>query len=148
MRLSFDHQEAYAKSLVERFRDTLGAELADGLLDSNQQTQEGINATRELVAQLKSKLDGRTETEARDLFSVADALVKKSVWIIGGDGWAYDIGYGGLDHVLASGQDVNILVLDTEVYSNTGGQASKATPRMTVRFAAAGGGGGVPGGGG
>ena len=148
MRLSFDHQQAYAKSLVERFRETLGNELADGLLNSNQETQEGINAARELVDQLKSKLGtlasgeqqaGGLRTQARDLLSVADALVKKSVWIIGGDGWAYDIGYGGLDHVLASGQDVNILVLDTEVYSNTGGQASKATSMGAVAKFAAGG---------
>jgi pyruvate-ferredoxin/flavodoxin oxidoreductase len=150
MRLSFDHQQAYARNLVERFRATIGNELADGLLNSTQETQGGINATRELVAQLKAKLNGtlasgeqpaggvRT-TEARDLLSVADLLVKKSVWIIGGDGWAYDIGYGGLDHVLASGADVNILVLDTEVYSNTGGQASKATPLGAVAKFTAGG---------
>lgn len=148
MRLSFDHQQAYAKSLVEKFRETLGNELADGLLNSNQETQEGINAARDLVGQLKSKLStlasgeqqaGGLRTQARDLLSVADTLVKKSVWIIGGDGWAYDIGYGGLDHVLASGEDVNILVLDTEVYSNTGGQASKATPMGAVAKFAAGG---------
>jgi pyruvate-ferredoxin/flavodoxin oxidoreductase len=139
MRLSFDHQKAYAKSLVDRFRETLGNELTEGVLNANQNTQEGINATRELVAQIKSKLDGRVESEARDLLGVADALVDKSVWIVGGDGWAYDIGYGGLDHVLASGQNVNILVLDTEVYSNTGGQASKATPLGAVAKFAAGG---------
>jgi pyruvate-ferredoxin/flavodoxin oxidoreductase len=145
MRLSFDHQHAYAKHLVERFRETIGDELASGLINANQETQQGINATRELVTQLKGKLNGmlassaRIEGEVRDLLSVADALVKKSVWIIGGDGWAYDIGYGGLDHVLASGQDVNILVLDTEVYSNTGGQASKATPLGAVAKFAAGG---------
>jgi len=139
MRLSFDHQQAYAKQLVERYRLMIGEPLADGLLDSRQETQEGINATRELIAELKSKLNGRGETEARDLLGVADALVKKSVWIVGGDGWAYDIGYGGLDHVLASGADVNILVLDTEVYSNTGGQASKATPLGAVAKFAAGG---------
>jgi len=139
MRLSFDHQQAYAKNLVERLSETLGAEMADGLLNAKQDTQEGINAARELVAQLKAKLEGRSEPEARDLVGVADALVNKSVWIIGGDGWAYDIGYGGLDHVLASGQNVNILVLDTEVYSNTGGQASKATPLGAVAKFAAGG---------
>jgi pyruvate-ferredoxin/flavodoxin oxidoreductase len=151
MRLSFDHQLAYAKNLVERFRETIGDELANGLINANQETHEGIEATRELVRQLKSKLDGtlasgelhrggmRTEAEARDLLSVADALVKKSIWIVGGDGWAYDIGYGGLDHVLASGQNVNVLVLDTEVYSNTGGQASKATPLGAVAKFAAGG---------
>jgi pyruvate-ferredoxin/flavodoxin oxidoreductase len=151
MRLSVDHQQAYARNLLGRFRETIGDELTDGLLNANQETQEGINATRELVAELKAKLNGtlasgelhaggmRTESEARDLLSVADALVKKSVWIVGGDGWAYDIGYGGLDHVLASGQDVNVLVLDTEVYSNTGGQASKATPLGAVAKFAAGG---------
>ena len=148
MRLSFDHQNNYAKHLVERFREVLGDPLADGLLNGNNDTQEGINAKRELVAELKSKLGtlasgelhaAGLRTDARDLLSVADALVKKSVWIVGGDGWAYDIGYGGLDHVLASGQDVNILVLDTEVYSNTGGQASKATPLGAVAKFAAGG---------
>jgi len=148
MRLSFDHQNNYAKHLVERFREVLGNPLADGLLNGNSDTQEGINAKRELVAELKAKLGtlasgeqqaGGLRTEARDLLSVADALVKKSIWIVGGDGWAYDIGYGGLDHVLASGADVNILVLDTEVYSNTGGQASKSTPLGAVAKFAAGG---------
>ena len=139
MRLSFDHQHAYAKQLVERYRELIGDSLADSLLNGNQDTQEEINAKREVVAELKTKLNDRGETEARDLLGVADALVKKSVWIVGGDGWAYDIGYGGLDHVLASGQDVNILVLDTEVYSNTGGQASKATPLgAAAKFAAGG----------
>ena len=162
MRLSFDHQNNYARHLVERFREVIGNELADGLLNANVETPESINRTRELVAELKVKLGTHASgthasgvpdvahasslqqaeglpTEARDLLSVADALVKKSVWIVGGDGWAYDIGYGGLDHVLASGQDVNILVLDTEVYSNTGGQASKATPLGAVAKFAAGG---------
>jgi pyruvate-ferredoxin/flavodoxin oxidoreductase len=91
------------------------------------------------VAELKAKLAGRPEPEARDLASLADQLVRKSVWIVGGDGWAYDIGFGGLDHVLASGRNVNILVLDTEVYSNTGGQASKATPRAAIAKFATGG---------
>jgi pyruvate-ferredoxin/flavodoxin oxidoreductase len=136
MRLALDHQNAYAKQLVARLRDVVGDTVADGLLDGDQQT---ITARRELVAALKARLNDRVEPEARDLLSVADALVKKSVWIVGGDGWAYDIGYGGLDHVLASGQDVNILVLDTEVYSNTGGQASKATPLGAVAKFAAGG---------
>jgi len=139
MRLSFDHQQAYAKQLVEKYRDIIGDELAHGLLNGNQESQETIDAQRQLIDELKSKLNGRGETEARDLLGVADALGKKSVWIVGGDGWAYDIGYGGLDHVLASGQDVNILVLDTEVYSNTGGQASKATPLGAVAKFAAGG---------
>src|SRR5947207_4906846 len=101
--------------------------------------EPGIDAQRERVATLKARLAAIDSPAARDLASVADALVKKSVWIVGGDGWAYDIGFGGLDHVLASGQNVNILVLDTEVYSNTGGQMSKATPRAAVaKFAAAG----------
>jgi pyruvate-ferredoxin/flavodoxin oxidoreductase len=139
MRLSVDHQQAYAKQLVEKYRGAIGDSLADALLNGNQDTQEGVDAKRGLIEELKAKLNGRGETEARDLLGVADALAKKSVWIVGGDGWAYDIGYGGLDHVLASGQDVNILVLDTEVYSNTGGQASKATPLGAVAKFAAGG---------
>jgi pyruvate-ferredoxin/flavodoxin oxidoreductase len=136
MRMAIDHQGAYARNLVERMRELVGDSLADSLLSGD---AEPIAAKRELVSKLKEKLSGHTEPEARDLLSVADALVKKSVWIVGGDGWAYDIGYGGLDHVLASGQDVNILVLDTEVYSNTGGQASKATPMGAVAKFASGG---------
>jgi pyruvate-ferredoxin/flavodoxin oxidoreductase len=136
MRMALDHQGAYARSLVERMRELVGDSLADSLLNGD---QEAITAKRELVSELKAKLGGRTEPEALDLLSVADALVKKSVWIVGGDGWAYDIGYGGLDHVMASGQDVNILVLDTEVYSNTGGQASKSTPMGAVAKFASGG---------
>jgi len=139
MRLALDHQHAYAKQLVERLRNLIGDSLADDLLNEDQDNEVAIATKRELVAELKSKLEGRNELEARDLLTVADALVKKTVWIVGGDGWAYDIGYGGLDHVLASGQNVNILVLDTEVYSNTGGQASKATPMGAVAKFAAGG---------
>lgn len=139
MRLALDHQNAYAKQLVERLRELIGDSLADTLLNEEQATETDIAKKREVVAELKAKLAGRGEREARDLLSLADALVKKSVWIVGGDGWAYDIGYGGLDHVLASGQDINILVLDTEVYSNTGGQASKATPLGAVAKFAAGG---------
>jgi pyruvate-ferredoxin/flavodoxin oxidoreductase len=109
------------------------------LLNADQTTDAGIEEQRERVQVLKEKLKTVNAPEARELISIADALVKKSVWILGGDGWAYDIGYGGLDHVLALGRDVNILVLDTEVYSNTGGQMSKATPRAAVaKFAAAG----------
>jgi pyruvate-ferredoxin/flavodoxin oxidoreductase len=139
MRLALDHQKAYAKNLVHLLRSHIGEALADGLLNTDQSTNEGINTQRELVLALKARvtLDGGEET--RDLLSLADALVEKSVWIVGGDGWAYDIGYGGLDHVLASGQNVNILVLDTEVYSNTGGQASKATPLGAVAKFATGG---------
>ncbi|MDT7543488.1 MAG: pyruvate-ferredoxin/flavodoxin oxidoreductase [Acidobacteriota bacterium] len=139
MRMALDHQGLYARELINRLRAQIGDALADQLLADDQSTEEGINTQRTLVAALKAKLKDSFDTEARDLLSVADALVKRSVWIIGGDGWAYDIGYGGLDHVLASGQNVNILVLDTEVYSNTGGQASKATPLGAVAKFAAGG---------
>jgi pyruvate-ferredoxin/flavodoxin oxidoreductase len=139
MRIAVDHQNAYAKQLAERMRDLIGDNLANALLGGAQATETDLATKRELVVELKAKLAGRDEPEARDLLSVADALVKKSVWIVGGDGWAYDIGFGGLDHVLASGQNVNILVLDTEVYSNTGGQASKATPMGAVAKFAAGG---------
>ena len=138
MRLALNHQNAYARDLVGRLRSQIGEALAQGLLDADQDSDDGLNVQRELVAALRSKLsDGvrlgeNFSNEIRDLLSVADALVKKSVWIVGGDGWAYDIGYGGLDHVLASGQNVNVLVLDTEVYSNTGGQASKSTPLGAV----------------
>ena len=106
---------------------------------AEQGTEAGITAQRERVAALKAKLMTIPGLDAKDLLSLADVLVKKSVWIVGGDGWAYDIGYGGLDHVLASGKNVNVLVLDTEVYSNTGGQMSKATPRGAVAKFAAGG---------
>jgi pyruvate-ferredoxin/flavodoxin oxidoreductase len=139
MRLALDHQRNYAKSLVNTLRDVIGEPLADGLLNTDQSTNEGINIQRELVAALKAKIKAADGDQARDLFSLADSLVAKSVWIVGGDGWAYDIGYGGLDHVLASGQNVNVLVLDTEVYSNTGGQASKATPLGAVAKFASGG---------
>jgi pyruvate-ferredoxin/flavodoxin oxidoreductase len=139
MRLALDHQAAYAKDLVQRLRSEIGEDLATALLNADQSSAHGIEQQRELVAKLKTKLAANELVEARDLMSVADALVKKNVWIVGGDGWAYDIGYGGLDHVLASGQNVNILVLDTEVYSNTGGQASKATPLGAVAKFAAGG---------
>lgn len=139
MRMAFDHQRDYARELVSRLRPQIGEALADSLLAADQTTESGIGAQRELVAALKAKLKDDFDPEARDLLSVADALVKKSVWIIGGDGWAYDIGFGGLDHVVASGLNVNLLVLDTEVYSNTGGQASKATPMGAVAKFAAGG---------
>lgn len=139
MRMALDHQNAYARNLVERLSDVIGGPLAGALLSTDQSSDTGIEAQRELVEQLKAKLSDCDDVEARDLLGVADALVKKNVWIVGGDGWAYDIGYGGLDHVLASGQNVNILVLDTEVYSNTGGQASKATPLGAVAKFAAGG---------
>ncbi len=139
MRLAIDQQAQYARELVQRLAAPLGDELAQGLLNADQSTEAGIREQRERVTALKAKLARLKTLEARDLTNVAEALVKKSVWAFGGDGWAYDIGYGGLDHVLASGRNVNILVLDTEVYSNTGGQMSKATPRGAVAKFAAGG---------
>jgi pyruvate-ferredoxin/flavodoxin oxidoreductase len=139
MRMALDHQNFYARELVGRLRHEIGEALADGLLTTDQSDDCGINSQRELVAALKARIRDDFRAEARDLLSVADALVRKSVWIVGGDGWAYDIGFGGLDHVLASGANVNVLVLDTEVYSNTGGQASKATPLGAVAKFAAGG---------
>ncbi|RMG47304.1 MAG: pyruvate:ferredoxin (flavodoxin) oxidoreductase, partial [Acidobacteria bacterium] len=139
MRLAVDHQARYARELLRRLRGRIGERLVAELLEADQSTEAGIAAQRERVAELKRLLAGDHSPDARDLLAVADALVARSVWIVGGDGWAYDIGYGGLDHVLASGENVNILVLDTEVYSNTGGQMSKATPRAAVaKFAAAG----------
>jgi len=138
-RLSIDKQTEYARELVVRLRDSIGAELADALLSVDQSSEEGISTQRENVDKLKKVLADVNDSDARFLESVADNLVKRSVWIMGGDGWAYDIGYGGLDHVLASGANVNILVMDTEVYSNTGGQMSKATPRAAVAKFAAGG---------
>ena len=139
MRLALDHQLTYARSLLGRLGSSLDPELARAILDASQEDEAGIADQRERIARLKGLLEGHQEDDARNLAAVVDALVRKSVWIVGGDGWAYDIGFGGLDHVLASGQDVNVLVLDTQVYSNTGGQASKATPRGAVaKFAAAG----------
>ncbi len=138
-RLTIDKQREYAAELVDAHRDVIGDALVDELLSADQSTEKGIADQRARVAILKQKLAGNPEPWAVQLSEIADVLVKRSVWIIGGDGWAYDIGYGGLDHVLASGRDVNVLVLDTQVYSNTGGQSSKATPRAAVaRFAAAG----------
>ncbi len=147
MRLTVDKQSAYAAQLVEGLLDLVGPDLAQNLLSADQASEEGISAQRRRVAELKAVLNKRlpdlndleTQNRVADLLSLADALVKRSVWIVGGDGWAYDIGYGGLDHVLASGHDVNVLVLDTEVYSNTGGQMSKATARGAVAKFAAGG---------
>jgi pyruvate-ferredoxin/flavodoxin oxidoreductase len=139
MRLTIDKQGEYARELLASFEPELGKEFVDAVTNADQSDEAGIDAQRERVKVLKSKLSASNEPRAKDLISVADSLVKKSVWIIGGDGWAYDIGYGGLDHVLASGRNVNILVLDTEVYSNTGGQASKSTPRAAVAKFAMGG---------
>ncbi len=140
IRLAQDKQAQRARELVKHLPGTIGPALADGLLNADQSSEAGVHAQRERVALLKSILRLSPENvDARDLLLLADSLVKRNVWIVGGDGWAYDIGYGGLDHVLASGQNVNILVLDSEVYSNTGGQTSKSTPRGAVaRFSAAG----------
>jgi len=139
-RLTIDKQNDYAKLLLKKLGGKLPGDLVTGLLDANQADEAGIFAQRERVVALKQALAKLpTDSDAKNLLTVADVLVKKSVWIVGGDGWAYDIGYGGLDHVVASGRNVNILVLDTEVYSNTGGQCSKATPTGAVaKFAAAG----------
>jgi pyruvate-ferredoxin/flavodoxin oxidoreductase len=139
MRLALDKQQHYTRELLARLSDIIGADLRDEILAADQSTDAGIAAQRARVAALKETLAGVDNPAARDLLSLADVLVDRSVWIIGGDGWAYDIGYGGLDHVLASGRNVNILVMDTEVYSNTGGQSSKATPLAAVAKFAAGG---------
>ena len=139
MRLAIDKQGEHAVELVKELGGILGDELVSGLLTADQGTEQGIAQQRERVVALKARLAGVDGLPARRLLDIADYLVKKSLWIIGGDGWAYDIGYGGLDHVLAQGRNVNILVLDTEVYSNTGGQASKSTPIGAVaKFAMAG----------
>jgi len=138
-RLTIDKQNEYARELVTQLSDTIGGQLVEELLNADMSDEAGIKAQRERVEILKGKLKGVNNNKAKDLLTLADILVKKSVWAFGGDGWAYDIGYGGLDHVLASGRNVNILVLDTQVYSNTGGQSSKATPRAAVaKFAAKG----------
>jgi len=139
MRLALDKQEEYASELLTRLASVIGEELAAALKSAEQSNEKQIGEQRERVRLLRQRLQGQDSPEARDLLAVADTLVKKSVWIVGGDGWAYDIGYGGLDHVLNTGRNVNLLVLDTEVYSNTGGQMSKATPRGAVAKFAAGG---------
>jgi len=139
MRLTIDKHNEFACEMLKLFSAEIGDQLVEAILTADQSTDAGIIAQRERVAILKQHLEAlkARNPRARDLLAIADILVKKTVWIIGGDGWAYDIGYGGLDHVLASGRNVNVLVLDTEVYSNTGGQSSKATPRSAVaRFAA------------
>jgi pyruvate-ferredoxin/flavodoxin oxidoreductase len=139
MRLAVDSHRDAARDLLARLASGLPAELVTGLLAADQSHEAGISAQRDRVLDLKKLLLGRPDADARRLLLAADYLVRKNVWIVGGDGWAYDIGFGGLDHVLASGRDVNILVLDTEVYSNTGGQQSKATPLgAAAKFAAAG----------
>jgi pyruvate-ferredoxin/flavodoxin oxidoreductase len=139
MRLAADHQLASARRLLTQLRGRLDGDLVDALIDAPQRTEYEIRQQRARVAELMERLKGLDDPLAPHLAAVAGQLVRRSVWIIGGDGWAYDIGSGGLDHVLASGRDVNVLVLDTEVYSNTGGQASKSTPLGAVaKFASAG----------
>ncbi|MDR3754574.1 MAG: pyruvate:ferredoxin (flavodoxin) oxidoreductase [Terracidiphilus sp.] len=139
MRIALDQQKAFAENLVTRMAPAIGAELAAGLVGATQKTESEINQQRERVKALREKLAGNQSSDAKNLLAIADVLIRKSVWILGGDGWAYDIGFGGLDHVLGSGKNVNVLVLDTGVYSNTGGQASKSTPRGAVaKFAASG----------
>jgi pyruvate-ferredoxin/flavodoxin oxidoreductase len=138
-RLAADKHLELATTLLRRLAPTVGEDLARAIIDAPQERESELRAQRARVDVLTQKLVGLDDEAARDLLSVVDHLVRRSIWIVGGDGWAYDIGYGGLDHVLASGRDVNVLVLDTEVYSNTGGQASKATPLGAVaKFTAAG----------
>jgi pyruvate-ferredoxin/flavodoxin oxidoreductase len=138
-RLSLDKHAEHALELLNALEPQLGAASVTELIEAPQITQDDVDAQRRRIADLKATLERLDDPRAEQLLTLADYLVRKSVWIVGGDGWAYDIGYGGLDHVLASGRRVRILVLDTEVYSNTGGQASKSTPRAAVaKFAAAG----------
>jgi pyruvate-ferredoxin/flavodoxin oxidoreductase len=139
MRLAIDQQIENATSLLRCLASKLGDELVGEILANRQETDEEIAKQRALVAELVKRLEALPDREAKDLLACAEYLIRKSVWSFGGDGWAYDIGFGGLDHIFASGRDVNILVLDTEVYSNTGGQASKSTPRGAVAKFAAGG---------
>ena len=139
MRLAVDKQADYARELLKSHADRFGESLVTEILQANHSSEAEIAAQRERVGLIKEKLANLDSREARDLLAVADALVRKTIWIVGGDGWAYDIGAGGLDHVLGSGTNVNVLVLDTEVYSNTGGQMSKATPRGAVAKYATGG---------
>jgi pyruvate-ferredoxin/flavodoxin oxidoreductase len=139
MRIALDQQKIFAETLVTRLAPAIGDELVTALLGASQKTETEISQQRERVLALRERLAGNDSSDARNLLAIADTLVRKSVWILGGDGWAFDIGFGGLDHVLGSGKNVNVLVLDTEVYSNTGGQMSKATPRGAVaKFAASG----------
>jgi pyruvate-ferredoxin/flavodoxin oxidoreductase len=139
LRLAVDNHADLARAIVTRLRPQIGDGLANAILEADQSTERGIREQRERVTALRQRLAGIDLPDARRLESVVDYLVTKSIWLVGGDGWAYDIGFGGLDHVLATGRNVNILVLDTEVYSNTGGQQSKATPTGAVaKFASAG----------
>jgi len=139
MRTALDQQKVFAETLVTRLSSEIGVQLVADIVHAEQRSEAEINVQRERVVRLRGMLAGNETSDAKNLLAIADALVRKSVWILGGDGWAFDIGFGGLDHVLGSGKNVNVLVLDTEVYSNTGGQMSKATPRGAVaKFAASG----------
>lgn len=139
MRIAIDKQKEYASELLQALNKDLGIELVEEILNTDQTDEAGIYEQRQRIDELKQHLISLNSETAKQLQSVLDTLIKRSVWIIGGDGWGYDIGYGGLDHVLATGRDVNILILDTEVYSNTGGQTSKATPLGAVaKFSASG----------
>jgi pyruvate-ferredoxin/flavodoxin oxidoreductase len=139
MRVALDKQIEYAAELLSRVSAEVGGELVEAILNADQSSEAGIYEQRERVATLKERLSTLGSQDARRLRDLADVLVRRDVWIVGGDGWAYDIDFGGLDHVIASGRNVNILVMDTEVYSNTGGQMSKSTPRGAVAKFAAGG---------
>jgi len=139
MRLAVEHQHHRVRALLQQLRMQIDVRLIDETLNATQQTDADIQSLRPLVEQVRERLSLLDTPESRELLESLDYLVRKSVWIVGGDGWAYDIGFGGLDHVMSSGHDVNILVLDTEVYSNTGGQASKSTPRAAIAKFAAGG---------
>jgi pyruvate-ferredoxin/flavodoxin oxidoreductase len=139
MRLAIDKQNEFARELVARLAADLGDSTVAGLLQADQSTDTGVDEQRRRVAELKGRLMTMGSSDAAALLAVADTLVRRSVWLVGGDGWAYDIGAGGLDHVLELGRNINVLVLDTEVYSNTGGQSSKATPRGAVAKFCAGG---------
>ncbi|PIE41206.1 MAG: pyruvate:ferredoxin (flavodoxin) oxidoreductase [Gammaproteobacteria bacterium] len=139
IRAAYDQHRVIAENCLNELKEELGKEQVEAIITAPQNSEADIYEQRQRITELKAKLTGMQQPQAQLLLSVADYLCKKSVWIVGGDGWAYDIGFGGLDHVLASGRDVNILVLDTEVYSNTGGQTSKATPRGAVaKFSASG----------
>jgi len=139
MRITADKQLAVSRQLLFEMKDELGEPLVNSILNANQVNESDLAEQRKRVEELKEKLNGLSSPNAIHLLSLADQLVRRSVWLVGGDGWAYDIGFGGLDHALASGRNINVLVLDTEVYSNTGGQMSKATPTAaTAKFAAGG----------
>lgn len=139
MRVAVDKQASIARNILQSLSSVLDGDLVQSLLEADQSEEVGISAQRERVVRLKAALNGLSGRAVQRLRDVADYLVEKSIWIVGGDGWAYDIGFGGVDHVLASGRNVNILVLDTEVYSNTGGQQSKSTPIGAIAKFAAGG---------